>query len=225
MKKKVFLIFSLILCMFLASCKNNTAVVKLNDNADPEVYELLKLNVLENGVSINPNLDKNSKNYINVILPEDANEALVTRSVVIDEALKDMRVKDINAAALTFVTGVSAEYQTSIMSELYNKEYGITKEKLGLSVDLLKGTSFSVKVDSKIALDYYNEGKTNITLSVIYLPTRVIIVNNSTTVADITVLVPVYAEFSLGEVSDVFKAVRTVSFELNEDGSLPKKSN
>lgn len=222
MKKKVFLVFSLILCIFLTSCKNNGPVVKLTDNASQEVYEQLNLAQLQNGVSINKELDKTDKNYIDVLLPAEPEKSLVVRHVNMDNAFGENKVKAVNAVALTFVTGISAEYQTAIMAEIYNSEYGITKEKLGLSVDLLKGTSFSVKVPSNLGLEYYEQGKTNITLSVIYLPTRVIVVNDSQSVADVTVLVPVYAEFNLGEASDVFKAYPTLTFELAEDNTLPK---
>lgn len=225
MKKKLLLVFSLFLCIFLASCRGNTGPdVTLVDNADQTVAEQLNLSVLESAVSINEKLDKNKKAYIDVKVPQNLNESLVVRHVNIDGVFSENRVKVINAAALTFVTGLSVEYQNAIMAELYNAEYGITKEKLGLDVEkMLTATSFSVKVNSEKALEYYNDSKTNITLSVIYLPVKVVIVNDSKTSADITVLVPVYAEFNLGEASEVFSTYKVVSFDLDEDGSLPNK--
>ena len=225
MKKKLFLVFSLILCVFLASCRGNDPVVKLTDNAATEVAEQLNLEALKNGTSINKNLDRTEKNYIDVILPAEPAKSLVVRNVNMDAAFGENKVKSVNAVALTFVTGISSEYKTAIISEVYNSDYGITKEKLGLSVDLLKANTFSVKVPSEKGLQYFNEGKTNITLSVIYLPTRVVVVNEKQTVADITVLVPVYAEFNLGEVSDVFKPYKVIEITLDEDGSLPNKQD
>ena len=224
MKKKFLLVFSLVLCIFLASCRgNNNSNATLVDNADSTVYEQLNLSVLEDAVSINEKLDKTIKNYIDVKLPKDLNSSLVVRHVNIDGVFNENRVKTINATALTFVTGISVEYQAAIMQELSNSEYGITKDKLGLSVDVLTGTSFSIKIDSAKALEYYNDNKTNITLSVIYLPVKVLIINDSKSVADITVLVPVYAEFNLGEASEVFSSYKVVEINLEEDGSLPNK--
>lgn len=224
MKKKFLLVFSLVLCIFLASCRgNNNSNATLVDNADSSVYEQLNLSVLEDAVSINEKLDKTIKNYIDVKLPKDLNSSLVVRHVNIDGVFNENRVKTINATALTFVTGISVEYQAAIMQELSNSEYGITKDKLGLSVDVLTGTSFSIKIDSAKALEYYNDNKTNITLSVIYLPVKVLIINDSKSVADITVLVPVYAEFNLGEASEVFSSYKVVEINLEEDGSLPNK--
>lgn len=224
MKKKFLLVFSLVLCIFLASCRgNNNSNATLVDNADSTVYEQLNLSVLEDAVSINEKLDKTIKNYIDVKLPKDLNSSLVVRHVNIDGVFNENRVKAINATALTFVTGISVEYQAAIMQELSNSEYGITKDKLGLSVDVLTGTSFSIKIDSAKALEYYNDNKTNITLSVIYLPVKVLIINDSKSVADITVLVPVYAEFNLGEASEVFSSYKVVEINLEEDGSLPNK--
>lgn len=224
MKKKFLLVFSLVLCIFLASCRgNNNSNATLVDNADSTVYEQLNLSVLEDAVSINEKLDKTIKNYIDVKLPKGLNSSLVVRHVNIDGVFNENRVKTINATALTFVTGISVEYQAAIMQELSNSEYGITKDKLGLSVDVLTGTSFSIKIDSAKALEYYNDNKTNITLSVIYLPVKVLIINDSKSVADITVLVPVYAEFNLGEASEVFSSYKVVEINLEEDGSLPNK--
>lgn len=223
MKKKLLLVFSLFLCIFLASCRGNEKTATLTDNADSAVYEKLNLSVLENATSINKNLDKTQKNYIDVKLPTDLNGTLVVRNVNLDGAFGKEELKQINVMALTFVTGISAEYQTAIMAEVYNSEYGITKEKLGLPVDILTGTSFAFKVSSEQAINYHNENKTNITLSVIYLPVKVVIVNNSKTAADITILVPVYAEFNLGETSSVFAPFKVVAIDLEEDGSLPNK--
>jgi hypothetical protein len=228
MKKKLFLVFSLFLCIFLASCRGDNQVVKLTDNADTTVAEQLNLSVLDNAESINKDLDKTDKNYVDVKFPTDLNKSLVVRNINLDTAFTSNRVKTVNASALTFVTGISAEYQQAIMSEIYNDEYGLTAEKLGLSVDILNGTSFSVKIsknESDKGINYYKEGKTNITLSVIYLPVRVVVVNDKVTVADITVLVPVYAEINLGEASDVFKPYKVVSITLEEDGSLPNKKD
>lgn len=224
MKKRFLLLFSLVLCLFLASCRQTTDnSVTLVDNADPTVYEKLNLSVLNDAESINNNIDKTKSNYIDVKLPKDLNSALVVRHVNIDGVFSDNRVKAINVAALTFVTGISAEYQTAIMSELSNSEYGLTKEKLGLSVDILKGTSFSIKVDSSKALEYSNNDQTNITLSVIYLPVKVLVTNDLKLVADVTVLVPVYAEFNLGEASEVFSNYKVVDITIEADGSLPNK--
>jgi Zn-dependent M32 family carboxypeptidase len=51
------------------------------------------------------------------------------------------------------------------------------------------------------------------------------IFSDKVTVADITVLVPVYAVINLGEASDVFKPYKVVSITLEEDGSLPNKKD
>jgi hypothetical protein len=218
MKKKLLLVFSLFLCIFLASCRGNDKTATLTDNADSAVYEQLNLSVLENAVSANKNLDKTGKNYIDVKLPTDLNGSLVVRNIDITEAFGEEKIKVINVMALTFVTGISAEYQQAIMSEVFNSEYGITKEKLGLSVDILTGTSFSIKVSSGENVDVE---KTNV--SVIYLPVKVVIVNDSKKAADITILVPVYAEFNSGEASSVFAPFKVVTIDLEEDGSLPNK--
>lgn len=228
MKKKLLVVFSLFLCIFLASCRGDQQVVKLTDNADAVAAEQLNLSVLDNAVSINKDLDKTDKNYVDVKFPTDLNKSLVVRNINLDTAFVSNRVKSVNATALTFVTGISVEYQQAIMNEVFNDEYGLTKEKLGLSVDILEGTKFSVelsKAESEKGKEYYEAGKTNITLSVIYAPVRVVIVNDKVTVADITVLVPVYAEVNLGEASDVFKSYKVVSITLEEDGSLPNKKD
>ena len=218
MKKKLFLLFSLFLCISLASCRGQETV-PLNEHLSETAKEQLNYTVLENGVSINKDLDRTQKNFIDVIIPATPAEALVVRHVNVDGAFTEQRVKSFNVSVLTFYSPslISLEYRQAIMSEIHNATYGITKDKLGLSVDILTGTDFSIKVPSEQGVNYYKEGKTNITLSVIYLPAKVAIINDKVKIGEITVLVPVYAEFNLGEASEVFTNYDELTLALVED--------
>mgnify|MGYP006923304630 CR=1 FL=1 len=69
MKKKFLLVFSLVLCIFLASCRgNNNSNATLVDNADSTVYEQLKSNNMETG---NHNHILNRTNEI-ILNPQEA---------------------------------------------------------------------------------------------------------------------------------------------------------
>ena len=220
MKKKLFLVFSLLLCIFLVSCRTTTPMTGLSEKPTAEAQEQLNLSVLNDAASINKDLDRTQKNYVDVKLPADLANSLVVRHVNVYEAINENRVKGFNVKALTFFSPslISAEYKQAIMSELYNAEYGINKDKLGLSVDILTSVDFSYKL-SNSNLEYYEQNKenTNITVSVIYLPAKVAIKSNKVLLGEITVLVPVYAEFNLGDASELFDKYNEVTLELVED--------
>ena len=218
--KKILAMLLLVLSLSLASCRQGGDVIALVDNPDTTIAADLGLENIT--VSLNSSIDTTTGNYVDIKVSNNLVDSLVVRNINFDEILagdhKKLYVANVNA--LTFVQSISAEYKSLIEAELNNDTYGITAEKLGLSVELSK-LSFQSKLSFDKAKELYNNNEDNIHCSVIYLPIKALIFSDAQKVLDIYVLVPVYYEFVIFENSvhsnTLFDAYDTLNHNVNSE--------
>lgn len=192
--KKIYGIILLGLCILMASCSGSPQqeIGNLVDthSVSDELKETLGLNNLT--VSLN-NPATADPNYQNVVISTDLNESLFSYMINLDAIFENNgdRAISANVQPLTFVSGISSDYQSMLYTLLNDSNNGLTKEKLEVEYDLaIRGWSTSVSL--RDAYRDYTDGERNQVLAIVYLPIKFVVFESSTTKLDVHIMVPVY---------------------------------
>lgn len=204
--KKIFgIILIIICCLGVTSCSSSESTT--SNIVDPgsqtgteeteqtkKVKEIkAKLGLDNLTVSLN-SADTTEPSYENVLVASDVNSSLFTYYVSLDSIFEGNRVVSTNISCLTFVDGISSDYQSSLYNILKNGDYNLTTI-LGVSFET-SVESWTVSYDLTSAKDAYESGTRDQVLAIIYLPLHYTVVSTTegkqNTPLDISVLVPIY---------------------------------
>ena len=216
MKKKL-LIGAVLPLLLVAACSsekedNKTLRFDSLDSTHLEMYNLT-------GVKTNPSiydLNENTKvledptyekkersgKYYDIYLKSDNVEAsLFTYKINFGEIFdedkdyyKNGKFKHIYAETIQFSDIIRSNERSSIMSELYNKEYGI---KNILKEDIINiGNTWSEEFDAEYVYDYYKtEEENEVYFEIVYLPFYVVRTYDDQPILEAYGLHPIYAAF------------------------------
>lgn len=190
--KKILVILTLLVTLCLTSCKEEQQM----ENPTDEIISLLKLNQVKEGKLLN-STHASENDYVEVMVASNPIETLFVYNVNFDESFKKngSKINELQIKALTFVTTITEEQQSLIMDEVYNESYGI-QTLLDIAYEC-KGFYYVTNVDK--GLELYDSGEDNVTLSVLYLPVRVKVVEDGSVTVDNYVMVPIYSAFNIYE--------------------------
>ena len=224
MKKLTFIVM-LLIAIVLTGCTGGSQVTAVIDKPAPTINETLKLDSVKNGVSINSSIDT-TKDYIDVKVGSDVTSTLFYDVINLDSYL-DKSFAGVNVKSLVFSTQTSA-YVPSVVTELNNKNYGVTADSLGMAFTSSEGSKslLGKLADStlaKLPADYDVE-KENV-LVIIYLPVYCVYNSNGQDIVKSFVLVPVYYNYTYVVDSNVedtnILGMTNFKISLNENGLLP----
>ncbi len=119
----------------------------------------------------------------------------------IDEIISEKRLKSIPVSSLLFSTGLYSDEQTAFIKEIYNSSYGITSKtknedktytlNYDFGFDIDKTVAWNRVVNTNYLTQAYLDGKTALTLEVIYLPVYLVRTYKSNQIAKFYTLLPI----------------------------------
>ena len=193
-------LFALILLMFgvtLASCggpKQDLTTLRKND-IDSNIATNLHINFDNETNSTKLYKDKrDGESYYDVYVSNDITSSLFVYELDIDNFIND-RTQQIFANTLTFNITIYPDEQTSILNEIYHKDYGISKLSFPFEAD-------TTKAFSKNAFESYviqaSKDLDELKLSIVYLPVLAYRVYKNQPVLKTYMFIPVHMSFVSG---------------------------
>lgn len=216
---KKILAFLLILSSFtLASCKGKDTTKRI-DQPSEELIAEFQLDKVAEGVSI-VEVDKSKKEYYDIKIASDAKSTLFVYNSMLDSTFEEHKelLRDVVVNPLVFKGAIYTDEKelTTICSTVFDSKKGLTGERLGVSFDLITTTTWTSKVDAREAVDaYLNDGVKNNCVSIIYLPIKVEHVDNSKSVLESHILMPIYYELTT-YTDGVIASDKFAGFEIKE---------
>lgn len=198
------------------------------DNPSASLVTELNLESVKNGKTIHE-VDTTAKNYYSVKTAEDVSSVLFVYNCSLDDTLESIKknLKEYDIYSLSFVNSITAQEQSQIASIVYKSDE-ITKDKLNVSFDLKKASSWNIKVKAGDVLEKYLEGQRNNYLSILYLPIYVQHVEKSQSVLEVYAFVPIYYDFTIIESGNInkeeLKGFPTPALTFNENNLLPSNA-
>lgn len=227
--KKLGLILVLFMCIALTSCGNKETRVAVSDNPEASINAALNLEELKNGVSLNSNLDKTQKSYVDVKVASNIKDSLFYDVIEIEEYLGE-DFKGVNLNYLRFSNKIFSTDIVNFFAELNNKDYGITEEKLGIdfTTDSNSGSllgKLNTTNFASLPSEYDVDSEKVSAVAVVYLPVYCIYHEGSQDYTKAYLLVPVFYSYTFvnnGVVEDAnFAGINNYKVTLNENGLLP----
>ena len=196
----------------LASCKKSQDLTTIRRDKISDTYKA-KYNLTfdeTTGSKKLYNKERSAKatSYYDVYIAEDYTSSLLRYTINIEDLKKDIddditkrKLKSIPVNSLLFASGLYADEQTAFIKEIYNSSYGITSKTknedktytlnydFGFTVD--SNVSWNRTVDAKYLTEAYIDGKTNLSLQVIYLPVYLVRTYKSNQIAKFYTLLPI----------------------------------
>lgn len=227
--KRIAMVLSIFMTVCLCSCSSKATRETLRDNPSTELREALNLDAVQNGVSLNSNLDK-SKAYTDVKIAANPEESVFYQTIDLNEYM-DQLFKQINLKICFFNGKIPASDVTSFIQEMNHKDYGITEEKVGISfakTDNITGVLFerlSISYGITLPKDFEKKENDPAKLVVAYLPTYCTYNDGTQDYTKVFIFVPVYYAFVYeSTIEDYTKDMKKYQLELTEDGLLPSQS-
>lgn len=227
--KKLAMVLSIFMVIVLCSCGGKAKREIIRDNPSEEIKTALCLSDVENGVSINPNLDR-TKAYSDVKVASDLKSSIFYQTIDLDEYISH-RLKQIDVKVLYFNGKAPSNDVNDFLKVLNDKEYGLTEEKIGLTFnktdkmsDVLFG-KLSLRYSLSIPKDYAVKEKDPSKLVVAYLPIYGIYNDGTQDYTRVFILVPIFYAFTYDStVSSYTAGMKYYQIVLTEDGLLPSQS-
>lgn len=194
--KKILALLLMVASLTLASCGGKKDDTKRIDQPNEQIALDLKLEDVKNGNSI-VEVDTSKKEYYDIKMAQDANSTLFVYNVMIDDQFESngSLIRDAQVKPLIFTNKIHEEEAIEICSTVFDPKEGITKEELGVSFDIIARTNWVASISLEDAYNaYINNDVRNNCISIVYLPVLVEHVENSKSVLEIFVMMPVYYE-------------------------------
>jgi len=197
--KKILTFLLILSCFTLASCKSKDTTKRIDQPTDELVAEF-KLDAVASGVSI-VEVNKSKKEYYDIKMASDAKSTLFVYNSMLDSAIEKNKesLREVIVNPLVFESDIYVDQEelTKICSTVFDSKKGLTSERLGVSFDLIPTTTWVSKINARDMVDkYINESVRNNCVSIVYLPIKVEHVDNSKSVLESHILMPVYYELT-----------------------------
>lgn len=225
--KKFFIACSIfMMIVVLSGCGSKAKREIIRDYPLAAIRESLNLDLVQNGKSLNKDLDK-SKAFSDVQIAEDAKSTLFYQTVSLDEYMNN-HFKQVNLKILYFNDQIPSSDATSFLTEMNHKEYGITEEGLGYTFKIEEGFSkalfgnLSLSYGLYLPKDYELKENDQATLVIAYLPTYCTYNDGKEDYTKVFIFVPVYYAFTYASsVGDYTENLKKFDVEVNDKGLLP----
>lgn len=209
--KKIFIATLAFFSLALVSCQNGPDLSGLRtDDVDQSIKDQLLINFDDTtGKRLEPDDRTNQASYYDVYVNTDTKTNLLTYNIALNqlsdgelsfkEAVDAQRFRGASISTLVFNSNLYADELTTIMGEVYNGNYGISKatDKVSdlLGIEVKTKNTWTQQINCDLAVKAYKDGKTNVELQIVYLPIFVKRVYNRNVNLKIWGLVPVSYTF------------------------------
>ncbi|MBE6137356.1 MAG: hypothetical protein E7176_03065 [Erysipelotrichaceae bacterium] len=221
--KKILALLLILASITLASCGKKKDDTKRIDQPGEAIALDLKLEEAKNGVRI-VDVNTSKKEYYDIRMANDAHSTLFVYNVMLDEQFETHGnlIRDAQIKPLIFTANIYEEETVKICSTVFDSKEGITKEELGVSFDIMARSSWVDSINLEDSYNaYVNDGVKNNCVSIVYLPLFVEHVEDSKSVLEIYVMMPVYYELTTcadGVISSTaFDGLAVKEFVFTED--------
>ncbi|MDE7106327.1 MAG: hypothetical protein K2O22_04090 [Anaeroplasmataceae bacterium] len=227
--KKLAMILSIFMVIALCSCSNKATREVIRDNPSNEIKTALSLDAVQNGKSLNPDLDR-TKAFADVKIAADAKNTIFYQTIDLDEYMND-RFKQIQLKVLYFNGRIPSTDADAFLKEMNQTEYGLTEAKLGVNFTKTENMSsdlfgkLSLKYTLSLPKDFSVKENDTANLVVAYLPTYCIYNDGTQDYTRAFILVPIYYAFTYASsLNNYTSGLKNYPLELTEDGLLPSQS-
>ena len=214
--KKLFAVIAVAMMLFFTSCMNNNVDnTKRTDNPSDELKTIFKLDSVNSGAAINE-YDANASEYYIIKTAEDKKASLFVYSTPIKETVKNIKtdIDYLTVNLLRFESTITQDEVNAVKSNFYKEEI-LKPATFGIEALNANAPMYNVTISKEIVDDI----KTNdqaYSLKTIYVPTQVTHVRSNTTVLEVYVMLPLYAEI-VKDTNSKFEGITdlttTIAFE------------
>lgn len=227
MKKISYIFILLITVLGFTSCfGGQTQRVIVRDNPTAEITELLKLNDVKAGASLNPTVDKTIA-YTDVVIANDAKSTLVYDVIDMDEYLSTS-LKSVAVNVLYFNGSIPGNDATLFMTVMNDSNNGLTSSRLNYNFNVLENYSktlfgeLAISHNVDIPAEYKVKNNDPSKLVVAYLPTYCIYNDGTQDYTKVFLLVPVFYALAYESNLDTFiDGLTYFKVTLDDAGLLP----
>ena len=191
--KKLFAIIACVLLLGLTSCNNAQDNSKRTDNPSADLRTIFKLDTVDSGSIINE-YDANANEYYTIKTAENKNASLFIYTTSIDEKVKEIntQIDYFTVLLLRFESTITSDEVSAVSSTFYKDEI-MKAESFGLEKVNANSLQYNVTISSEV-VDSIKAGQTGYRLTTIYVPAKVTHVRSGSTVLDVYMMIPLYAE-------------------------------
>lgn len=227
--KKFAMALSIFMIVVLCSCGGGSKRELVRDNPAQDIKTALNLSEVENGVSLDSDLDR-TKAFSDVKVASDLKSSVFYQTIDLDEYLTH-RLKQVDIKVLYFNGKIPSVDISNFLKVMNDKEYGLTEEKLGVIFNKTEKTSdslfgkLSLKYSLSLPKDYVLKENDTTKLVVAYLPTYCVYNDGKEDYTKVFVFVPIYYAFTYSSSVDSYtQNMKNYQITLTEEGLLPSQT-
>lgn len=224
--KKIGMALSIFMLICLCSCSGGAKRQPIGDNPRADIKTALNLDAVQNGISLNKELDR-SKAYYDVLVASDVQSSLFYQTITLDEYIKTDRLKQMDLRVLYFNENIPTNDVVNFLKEMNHETYGINSTTLGVEfkeVENLSSTLFKkLAISNSVVLpkDHAVKETDPTELIVVYLPVYCIYNDGTQDYTKIFLFVPVYYAFSYQSSSSEYTSnIKEYTLELEKVGNV-----
>lgn len=228
--KRLYMVLSIFMLICLCSCGGDAKHETIRDNPSTEIWQALDLTLVEEGASINKDLDR-SGSYVDVRIATDTKASAFYQVIDLEEQIND-RFYQVIVKPLYFNGSIPVDDVNLFLTEMNHEAYGLssTNVKVDFKMNEVEGVKYSDTLYKNISLAYtlslpsgYTSTETDpAKLVVAYLPTYCTYNDGKEDLTKVFVLVPIYYAFvTKNTVADYTAGLKEYTIELTEQGLLP----
>ncbi|MBD5390970.1 hypothetical protein HDR67_03080 [bacterium] len=199
--KKLGMGLAIFMLICLCGCSSGAKRQPIGDNPRADIRESLNLDAVQNGVSINKELDR-TKAFYDVLVASDIPSSLFYQKIVLDEFIESDRLKQIDLKVLYFNANIPSNDVVNFLKEMNQENNGITTDKIGVTFkeeENVSSTLFTkLAITNSVSLpkDFSVKDSDPVELVVAYLPVYCIYNDGVQDYTKVFLFVPVYYAFS-----------------------------
>lgn len=199
--KKLGMGLAIFMLICLCGCAGGTKRQPIGDNPRADIRADLNLDAVQNGVSLNSELDRTMA-YYDVLVASDIKSSLFYQKINLDEYIESNRLKQIDLKVLYFNANIPSNDVVNFLKEMNQEEYGINATKLGVNFKEEENVSsalykkFSILTSVSLPKDFTLKESDPIELVVAYLPVYCIFNDGTQDYTKVFLFVPVYYAFT-----------------------------
>ena len=220
--KKLFAILACVMLFGLTSCNQAQDNSKRTDNPSAELKTLFKLDLVDGGSIINE-YDANAKEYYTIKTAETKKDTLFVYTTAIDEKVNEIKteIDYFTVNLLRFESTITADEVTAISSIFYKEEVA-NATSFGLEKLNANSLQYNLPVSSEVVENIKN-GQTGYKISTVYVPAQVSHVRSGSTVLEVYIMIPLYAEI-YKDSSESFTGLTDLTTEISFENSYIVKA-